>query len=603
MKRRTFVFSTVSAATLASAPYALARQPAQGDAAPENSAENQDVDIQFFIKIPMRDGINLSATIYLPTGQKQPRPAIFSMTPYISDREHPEAMYFAKHGYPSLAVDERGRGNSEGEYTPFFNADEDGHDIVEWIAKQPWCNGKVGMRGISFVGFTQWATMRGEPPHLATIVPSAPCWGGLDYPFRHNIFYTFVAPWMIFTLGNTRQDGIFADSAFVRRKQMQFLESGLPFSKLDTFFGFESRFFDQWLENPQRDQFWDEANPTPEQLARLTMPVLSLTGVYDGDQPGTLEFHRQHLKYAGDKANHYLVIGPWDHPGVRNPKEEFQGIKVGKESVVDMKDLHVQWYAWTMENGPKPEFLKKKVAYYVMEADQWRYTDTLEEVTASVQTLFFQSSSNPTDVFRSGALVPDKPARKAEPDHYVYDPRDLSAPRYEASLPDPNLWEQRLVLSPLGSKLIYHSAPMEDDIEVSGFFKVSLWLAIDQPDTDFNVTISDVHPDGSSLYLTEQNFRARYREGLNAEKLIDTSEPLQYDFDRFFFVARSIRKGHRLRLVVQPNHNINWQKNYNSGKPVADETMDDARTVTVKLYHDAAHPSALSIPIGKADQA
>jgi len=598
MKRRAFVISTISAAALASAPYALARKSELGETGLESSIEEQDVHIQFGIRIPMRDGIHLSGTLYLPREQLQPRPVIFALTPYIADREHPEAIYFARHGYPSLAVDERGRGNSEGEYIPFFNADEDGHDVVEWIAQQPYCNGKVAMRGLSFVGFTQWATVRGEPPHLSTIVPSAPCWGGLDYPMRHNIFYSFLAPWMIFTLGNTRQDGIYSDYKYVRQQQLQFMESGLPFRQLDTFFGFESSFFDQWLDHPQRDEYWDQANPTPEQLARLTIPVLSLTGIYDGDQPGTLEFHRQHLKYAGNKAQHYLVIGPWNHAGVRNPIAEFQGIKVGEDSVLDMKDLHVQWYAWTMEDGPKPEFLKKKVAYFVMDLDQWRYADTLEEVTTGTQTLFLQSSGNPTDVFRSGALTATKPTGQAEPDHYVYDPRDLSLPQYEATLEDVDLWDQRLVLSPLGGRLIYHGEPMENDIEVSGFFKVTLWLSIDQPDTDFNVSIYDIHPDGSSLYLTEQNFRARYRESLSVEKLIDTTEPLRYDFDRFFFVSRRIRKGHRLRLVVQPNHTIKWQKNYNSGKAVAEETMNDARTVTVRLYHDAAHPSSLSIPIG-----
>lgn len=601
MKRRAFVISTISAASLASAPYALGHDPELDEKGAENATGHSDVDITFFIKIPMRDGIHLSATLYLPTIQKQPRPAIFAMTPYISDREHPEAVYFARHGYPSLAVDERGRGNSEGEYAPFFSADEDGHDVVEWIAQQPWCNGKVAMRGLSFVGYTQWATVRGEPPHLATIVPSAPCWGGLDYPIRHNIFYTFLAPWMTWTLGKTRQDGIYSDYDYVRKQQLRFYESGLPFRQLDTFFGFESEFFDEWLDHPKPDDYWDQANPTPEQLARLTIPVLSLTGIYDGDQPGTLEFHRQHLEHAGSKAEHYLVIGPWDHAGVRNPKEEFQGIKVGKNSVLDMKDLHVQWYAWAMEDGPKPEFLEKKVAYYVMDANEWRYADTLEEVTAGERTLYLQSNANPTDVFRSGALAAAKPTGPAEPDRYVYDPRDLSLLQHEATLDleGADLWDQRLVLSPLGSKLIYHSDPLENDLEVAGFFKAVLWLAIDQPDTDFNVSIHDFHPDGRCLYLAEQNFRARYREDLRTEQLIGSEEPLRYVFDRFFFVARRIKKGHRLRLVVQPNHTINWQKNYNSGKPVAEETMADARTVTVRLYHDADHPSSLSIPLGR----
>lgn len=148
--------------------------------------------------------------------------------------------------------------------------------------------------------------------------------------------------------------------------------------------------------------------------------------------------------------------------------------------------------------------------------------------------------------------------------------------------------------------LFYHSEPFERDTEVSGIFKLTAWISLDQPDTDFMAMIFDVGDDGASVYLTQQILRARYREGLRVEKLIDTAEPLCYDFDRFFFVSRRIGKGHRLRLMIGPNHSIYWQKNYNSGKANAEETMQDARTATVKLFHDAAHPSALYVPIGHA---
>jgi putative CocE/NonD family hydrolase len=590
--------AAVSTATLVSASRALAIVPEKGD-----SEADADVDIRYGVKIAMRDGVHLNATLYLPKNLPKPRPAIFCFTPYTIDREYPEAFSLAQHGYPVLAVDVRGRGNSEGEFAPFFHDPDDGHDIVEWIAKQPYCNGKVGSRGISYVGFTQWATVRGNPQHLATIVPSAPCWVGLDYPLRHNIFYTFLAPWLVFTWGHANQTNVEADEVNWAKKQLKFMESGLPFKEMDTFFGIESKPFREWMQHPHQEAYYDRANPTPEQLANLKIPVLSLTGMYDGDQPGTLEFHRQHLKHAGGNAQHYLVIGPWDHPRVRNPAAEFLGLKVGPDSVVDMKKLHRDWYAWTMEDGPKPEFLKKKVAYYVMVADKWRYADSLEEVTAREETLYLQSTANPKDVFLSGALVSTRPAGPAKPDLYLYDPRDLSIPRLETKLTTAyyNLSDQSLELSPAGSKLIYHSAPFERDTEVSGFFKFTAWIGIDQPDTDFNVSIYDIGIDGSSIYLTEQNFRARYREGLRVEKLISTKEPLRYVFDQFFHVSRLIQMNHRLRLVVRPNHTIKWEKNYNSGKPVADETMADARTVTVSLFHDADHPSALTVPIGRPE--
>jgi putative CocE/NonD family hydrolase len=599
VNRREYLLSTVSAATLLSASRALAKLPEkEGD-----SEADLDVQIRYGVKIPMRDGVFLDATLYLPKNLPKPRPAIFSLTPYSADREYPEGLWLAQHGLPTLAIDVRGRGNSGGEFAPFFNDPNDGHDIVEWIAKQPYCNGKVGARGISYVGFTQWAAVRGNPEHLATIVPSAPCWVGLDYPLRHNIFYTFLAPWLIFTRGKANQLSVMADETNWAKTQVKFLQSGMPFKEMDAFFGFESKPFREWMQHPHQEEYYDRANPTPEQLANLKIPVLSLTGMYDGDQPGTLEFHRQHLKHGGGNAQHYLVIGPWDHPRVRNPAAEFLGLKVGPDSVVDMKKLHRDWYAWTMEDGAKPDLLKKKVAYYVMVADKWRYADTLEEVTARHETLYLQSTVNPKDVFASGALSSAPSAARAKPDTYVYDPRDLKYPMLESTLTSAyyNLSDQLLVLSSAGSKLIYHSAPFERDTEVSGFFKFTAWIAIDQPDTDFNVSIYDIGPDGSSVYLTEQNFRARYREGLRIEKLINTKEPLRYDFDRFFFVSRRIATDHRLRLVVRPNHTIKWQKNYNSGKPVAEETMADARTVTVTLFHDQKYPSVLNVPMGQPE--
>jgi putative CocE/NonD family hydrolase len=557
------------------------------------TAEKDSVRIKWGIKIPMRDGVRLNGTLYLPENQKEPRPAIFAFTPYIGEREHPEGLTIAGGGYPYITVDVRGRGNSEGDYAPFFSDPNDGHDLVEWLARQPYCNGKVGARGLSYVGYTQWATVRGDPQHLATIVPSAPCWVGLDYPFRFNIFLNFTPRWLMLVWGNALQQTMHDDAGYWNKRQLSFYESNLPFRKMDEFFGFESKPFHEWLEHPHQEAYWDRANPTPEQFARLTMPILTLTGIYDGDQPGAMEFHKHHLEHAGDKANHYLVIGPWDHPGVRKPQAEFMGFKCGPASLVDMGKLHCEWYAWTMEDGPKPEFLKNKVAHYVMVAEKWRYANTLEEVTARIEPMYLRSITNPTDVFQSGTLAAT-PDERSEPDHYVYDPRDLTLPRIEASgsLDDVDY-------GALTNTLTYHSAPFNSDTEVTGFFKLSAWIAIDQPDTDFNIVIFDVAPEGSAVYLASQPLRARYRQGLRVEKLIDTKEPLLYEFDRLFFVSRQISKGHRLRLVFGANHTIHFQKNYNSGKPIADETMDDARTVTVRLFHDAKYPSVLHVPIGR----
>ena len=150
-----------------------------------------------------------------------------------------------------------------------------------------------------------------------------------------------------------------------------------------------------------------------------------------------------------------------------------------------------------------------------------------------------------------------------------------------------------------GRQLVYHSAPFERDTEVSGFFRLSVWLAIDRPDTDFRVSVYDIGADGSSVQLTTDWMRARYRESLREARLVRTSEPLRYDFTGFMFVSRLIKQGNRLRLVLGPLDSIYFQRNYNSGGVVAEESMQDARPVSVKLFHDQQHPSALYVPIGQ----
>jgi hypothetical protein len=559
------------------------------------------ISFQWDVKIPMRDGIRLSALLYTPRDSTEPRPCVFMLTPYIAQQSHARGVYFASRGLPFLIVDSRGRGNSEGVFRPFIDEAHDGYDIVEWLAKQPWCNGKVAMWGGSYVGYDQWATAKERPPHLVTIVPTASVYPGLDFPMFKNIPYPYIMQWLTYVSGHTSQDVLFNDSDFWIATDRRWFESGAPFKDLDRLLGNPSETFREWVAHPQLDEYWDAFVPSAEQYAQLDMPILTITGSHDDDQPGALAYYREHMAHGSPqaKANHYLVIGPWDHFGTRTPKLEFGGLKVGSASLIDMGQLHLQWYAWTMQGGPRPEFLKKRVAYYVMGADKWRYADTLEAVTASHQPLWLDSAVNATDVVTSGFLQ-TKPGKGA-PDHYVYDPHDTSDAGLTPLPKEAPLVDQRLAYARTGKQFVYHSAPFERDTEISGVFKLSAWLSIDQPDTDFDVAVYEIALDGTSTYLTGDVVRARYREGLRSPKLIRTTAPLRYDFDGFTFISREIRKGSRLRLTLRPLNTFTNQKNYNSGKTVAEESMQDARSVTVKLFHDAQHASVLYVPLGQPE--
>ena len=558
-----------------------------------------NVDFRWDQKIPLRDGVHLSATVYTPRNQKAPAPCVFTLTPYIGQSYHDRGVYFAAHGYPFLTVDVRGRGNSEGQFDPLLQEAHDGYDVVEWLAKQPYCNGKISMWGGSYAGYDQWAAAKEFPPHLATIVPVAAPYVGVDFPVQHNMFAPYDVQWLTFTSGHTSQDKIFGDEAFWKNQDRRWFESGTPFKDFDTQVGAPSAIFQRWVQHPQPDAFWDAYNPTAEQYARLSIPILTITGSYDGDQPGALTHYREYMKNASPegRARHYLIIGPWDHAATRTPRAEIGGLKFGPASLVDLPRLHLEWYAWTMQGGPKPQFLQKAVAYYVMGAERWRYADTLEGVTSQSQTYFLDSSSNAADVLTSGALGPQTGSGK--PDHYVSDPRDLSFAADEENSDAADLTDQRADYAQRGKLLVYHSAPFEKNTELSGFFKLSVWMGIDQPDTDFAVSISEIRPDGSSIALTSDAIRARYRESAREPKLVATHAPQRYDFEHFTFVSRQVGKGSRLRLTIAPINSIFAEKNYNAPKPVAEQSMSDARTVTVTLFHDKAHPSALYVPLGQ----
>lgn len=556
--------------------------------------------MQWGVKIPMRDGVRLNGTLYLPGGHREPGPAILTLTPYTGQIFHQEGVYFSAHGYCFLSVDVRGRGNSEGVFRPLIEDAKDVHDVVEWIARQAWCNGQVTMWGGSYGGHVQWAALKEFPAHLATIVPAAPPYIGVDFPIRNNMASPYWMKWLTLVWGHTLQDKLFwGTERFWGGLFRRWHESGAPLGELDAQLGNASATFQEWLSHPHQDAYWDSHNPTAEQYAGLSIPVLTITGSYDADQPGALTHYKEHLRH-NPSANHYLVIGPWNHAGTRTPAAEFGGLKMGPESLVDLLRLHLDWYGWTMQGGPRPAFLQNKVAYYVMGAEKWRHADSLDNVTARSMPLYLQSTSNPTDVFKSGLLAAE-PAARGEPDHYVYDPRDVSLAALESTVDPESRADHRLIHAAVGKQLVYHSAPFEAAAEISGFFRLTTWLAIDQPDTDFRAIVYEIGLDGGAIELSSDSFRARYRENPRQQKLIDTQQPLRYDFERFMFVSRQVKAGHRLRLVFGPINSIYAEKNYNSGGVVARESIKDARTVTVRLFHDESHASVLHVPLGHAD--
>ncbi|MGB7610921.1 MAG: CocE/NonD family hydrolase, partial [Candidatus Acidiferrum sp.] len=553
-------------------------------------------DMRWGVKIALRDGVLLNATLFQPHGQKEPLPVIFTLTPYIGDSYTDRAMYFAQHGYVYALVDVRGRGNSGGAFEPFANEGRDGYDLVEWFAKQSYCNGKVAMWGGSYAGFDQWTTLKEFPPHLATIVPAAAAHPGVDFPFQYNIFAPYDVQWLTFTSGVTGNEKLFGDGAFWGAKAREYYDQHLAFKDFDSIAGNPSPVFQKWVQNPVPDTYYDLMVPSLGQYKRIEIPILTITGDYDGDQPGAFTYYKAHMKYgtAEAKEKHFLIIGPWDHAGTRTPKREVGGLKLGEASVLDLSKLHTEWYDWTMKGGKKPEFLKKRVAYYVMGAgaENWKYADSLESISSEKRTLYLGSNGTAETVFHSGVLS-EKAGSGAAEDKWTYDPMDTRPGDAEPDDDAGYLVSQRAVLNTYGNGAIYHSTPFGEATEVSGFPKLTVWLAMDVPDTDLEADVYEILPGGDSVFLTGATMRARYRESLRKEELVTPGKVEKYVFDNFTFFSRRIAKGSRLRLFVHCPNTTGAEKNYNSGGVVALETGKDARTAHVTLVHDNEHESTL----------
>ena len=281
----------------------LRRVQRLADAPSAAAGSGAQVKFQWGVKIPLRDGVKLNATVYTPREQKAPAPCVFTLTPYISQSYHDRGMYFAAHGYPFLTVDVRGRGNSEGQFRPLIQEARDGHDVVEWLAQQPYCNGKVTMWGGSYAGYDQWATAKEFPPHLATIVPVASPYAGIDFPMRGNIASPYLMQWLTFTSGHASQDRIFGDDAFWRREEPRVVRIRRAVQAVRRR---SSAIRPRPSRNGWRIRRWMRTGTATTRLPSSTrscrIPILTITGSYDGDQPGALEHYRQYMKNTTPQA-------------------------------------------------------------------------------------------------------------------------------------------------------------------------------------------------------------------------------------------------------------------------------------------------------------
>jgi len=551
-------------------------------AAPAADETGDALQLVWDQKIPMRDGVKLSAVIWKPRHMTESLPAIVTITPYGAQRSLTQAKYFATHGYVLVAVDSRGRGNSEGSFRPFRDDGADGYDIVEWAAKQPWCNGKVGTWGGSYSGFNQWATMKYHPPDLKVAIPFAS--GGVisDIPMFNNIVSSHLFNWLTLVSGRIMNSELTGDDDYWEDADKELARQGKSFRDLEEVVGNTSTAWKEMLAHPTIDDYWLSMIPSPQDYQKIDIPILTVTGHYDGDQGGALMYYRDFMQYASPaaQANHYLIIGPWDHHGTLYNKDEVGKIKFGPNAVLNMIQIHLEFYDWALKGKEPPKFLKDKVAYYVAGRDEWRYSSTLSGISDDKKTFYL--SSEPLrvhDAYHAGYLS-EEPMAENAPDVFASDPGDLKA-----------------LLDEKNTELYFYTPPLEEPLTMSGVANFDAYIAIDRPDADFSVKLQEVMKDGTVIPLAFDAKRARYNHSLRAAELVKPGEVNQYVFSTFHLFSRQLAKGSRLRISFSVMNTSGEQRNMNTGGPVSEQTIEDAKPVQVTLYHDRKYPSRLVVPV------
>jgi hypothetical protein len=559
--------------------------------------------------IPMRDGVGLEAWIFKPSQLNSKAPTVLCLTQYEIDGMA-RGRYFTQRGYVYAQVYVRGRGRSGGVKSENLGLQvgRDGYDALEWIAAQPWSDGRVVMYGGSFFGMTQWRTAAQIPPHLAGIAPYVPIYPGWDVPNTNGIPQSWSAVIMGDVSGRSHNTD-FVDSDYWQRKMLEHYAHYRPFRELDEAIGIAQddwwmtddrgqklSFMKMWLDHVGDEAFNLAAEPKPADLARMNFPVLTATGYFDDDQPGSLHYYRRHLSYASPSAaqKHYVIIGPWDHLGTQHPSKDIEGLAIPEAAVVDMDKLRADWYDWILGRGPQPALLKDRVTYFMLGADEWRYAPTLEAASSGEMHFFLEGT--PEDVFHSGYLK-TTPAGAEPPTVLVSDPHELPELEVAKYAANENLLSQFRACQKRA--ITFHSELFAHDTEIVGQMRLNLVVQSDAPDFDLWAQVLMILPDGSAVKLGEDIRRARFRNSYFKNELLKPDQVVEIPFE-FYWMARRIPAGARLRLTIAPLNSPQYQKNYNTGGRIGYEKIEDSRIANIKIFHDGEHASFLALPLASS---
>jgi len=534
-------------------------------------------EIQDRVLIKTRDGASLSATLVRKNGNIEPLPTVLFYTTYDQgDRDLRFGKMAVDRGYAGVVVYARGIRTNLNDYMPYEHESDDIYDVIDWISKQSWCNGKVGMYGGSYTGFAQWAAVKHVHPALKTIVPQVAVMPGYDTPMENNV----CASALCLRWPNDR----LSDKQLPQDIYTRWYQNGDSYRSLDTLAGQPNRIFQKWLQHSDYDDYWRSMIPTAAEFARLNIPILTTTGYYDGAQIGAIEFVKLQSKY-NPHANTYVVIGPYDHFGAqRNPAKVLMGYNLDPIAIVNMEDLAYQWFDYILKDGKKPELLQGKINFEVMGGNEWRHSSSLSGM--SNQTLKF---------FLSDRVVGDHQllaTQKPAPSHFLSQTVDFTDRTTQNNLFTTTINNN----SPGTNALVFVSEPFAGGLTISGSFSGQLAASINKRDMDTSIAFYELMPDGNYFFLTRYIGRASYAKDKTQRHLLQPGRKEIIPLGDIRMVCKRVSKGSRLVIALQVNKNPFEVINYGSGKNVYDETINDANgPLQIKWYTD----SYITVPISR----
>ena len=526
-----------------------------------------DVERRFLIDdhvlVATADGSKIAAMIVRPrdTGAAK-LTALLNFTIYARDDwSRSDAVKMAAHGYAGVVAYTRGKGRSPDAVIPYVHDGEDAATVIEWLAREPWSDGRVGMFSGSYNGFTQWAAVKHHPSALKAIATSATNAPGIDTPMQGNVFQNFIYPWPFYTTDTKGlDDETYDDTVRWTKLERDWYLSGRPYRDLDKIDGKPNPVFDTWLDHPAYDAFWQRLIPYRREFAHIDIPIFVETGYYDGGMVGALYYLEQHFKYR-PLADDRLLVGPFHHVAMQTGVlANVDGYEVDKAALIDLQDVRLKWFDHVFRGTPLPDLLSDRINFEVMGADIWRHVSTLAEMATDRKRLYL------TGRREGDRLLFNEAPNNLAPPEFSVDFNDRSDVDFR---PPPGTPDVR-------NALVFETEPLKKPLEVDGLFRGRLEIVANKHDFDLAVDFYELKSSGEYLDLASYLGRVSYMQDATHRRLLQPGRSRTLEFQSQKLTSRLLAAGSRIVAVVAVPKVQQIQINYGTGRDVSVESIADA---------------------------